>query len=143
VARGGFFSRIRSAASAVRGFFTGDSGEQPPRATPRESRDRQRARERDPYLRIWDDYNLNRTGYLHHKELIEDMAAQYDLDRDDEEEMWDDYLRWIVGKRGEHQQYRRNDLQNPFWQKWGIDPEEQFDWHDWREAMGYPHGNRS
>jgi hypothetical protein len=60
-----------------------------------------------------------------------------DLDADDKREMWDDYLEHLVGRKGSHMAYRRNDLRNPFWQKWGIDPEEDFDWQAWREAMGY------
>jgi hypothetical protein len=138
VARGGFFRR---AISAVREFFTGE-GEAPPRAAPRSDRDRQRARERDPYLAAWDSQARGRTGYLNHREIIDDLASTYDLDEEEKQELWDDYLEYIVGERGERMRYRRNDIHNPFWQKWGIDPEEQFDWHAWREAMGYPHGDR-
>lgn len=135
MARGGFFSR---AVAAVRGFFTGESEERrPPRATPRADRDRQRARERDPYLRTWDEAGLRRTGFQHHRDLVTDMAATYNLDEEEALEMWDDYLEDIVGRRGERMTYRRNDIRNPFWQKWGIDPEEDFDWSDWRDAMGY------
>ena len=132
MARGGFFRRI---VSAVRDFF---AEEEPSRATPapRVDRDRQRARERDPYLRDWDAHNLHRTGFMQHKDIVEDMAATYNLDRDEELEMWNDYLTHIVGKRGVRAPYRRNDIRNPFWQKWGIDPEEDFDWSAWREAFG-------
>lgn len=134
MARGGFFRR---AFNAVRDFFTGESGEEPSRATPRADRDRQRARERDPMLRDWDrQVGGTRAGYLNHKELIEDMAAANDLDNEDKQALWNDYLKYMVGKRGERAPYRRNDLQNPFWQNWGIDPE-MFDWDAWREAMGY------
>jgi hypothetical protein len=142
VARGGFFRR---AVAAVRDFFSGEREEAPPRATPAppfRDRDRQRARERDPFLADWDRRKLNRVGYMQHREMIDDMALTYDLDAEEKYEFWQDYLRWIVGKKGVRMQYRRSDLRNPFWQKWGIDPEEDFDWHDWREAMGYPHGNR-
>ena len=147
MARGGIFSR---AVAAVRRVFT---REEPQRATPRPptgrgappraDRDRQRARQRDPYLADWDRRRLERGNYLGHKDLIDDLAGQYNLDAEDKYELWQDYLRWIVGKKGAHAQYRRDDLHNPFWQKWGIDPEEDFDWWDWREAMGYPHGGRS
>jgi len=139
VARGGFFRRI---VSAVRDFF--GSEEKPSRATPapRADRDRQRARERDPYLADWDRRRLDRGNYLGHKDLIDDLAASHNLDYEEQYELWQDYLRWIVGKKGAHAPYKRSDLHNPFWQKWGIDPEEDFNWHDWREAMGYPHGNR-
>jgi hypothetical protein len=73
---------------------------------------------------------------MNHRSIIDDMALTYDLDADDKREMWDDYLRDLVGRKGQHMAYRRNDLRNPFWQKWGIDPE-SFDWEAWREAMGY------
>jgi hypothetical protein len=139
VARGGFFSRL---VSRVRDIFR----EEPSRATPAppisRDRDRQRARERDPYLADWDRRKLDRGNYLGHKDLIDDLAGAYDLDAKDKRELWNDYLRWIVGKRGVRAAYRRSDLRNPFWQKWGIDPEQDFDWWDWREAMGYPHGGR-
>jgi hypothetical protein len=65
------------------------------------------------------------------------MALTYNLDEEDKRDMWDDYLRYVVGKRGDRASYRRNDIRNPFWQKWGIDPEQDFDWAAWREAMGY------
>jgi hypothetical protein len=137
---GGFFSRL---VRAVRNAFTGAEEPPPSAPTPRESRDRQRARERNPYLDSWDATTRgSRTGFLNHKEIIDDLALTYDLDADDKREMWDDYLRDIVGRKGQHMSYRRNDIRNPFWQKWGIDPESEFDWHEWREAMGYPHGGR-
>jgi hypothetical protein len=134
VARGGgFFKRIREAVSS---FFTGNVEEPPSRAPVRQGRERQRARERDPYLADWDGRHLNRTGYLNHKDLIDDMALTYNLDESEKRELWNDYMKYIVGRKDERASYRRNDIHNPFWQKWGIDPD-SFDWDAWREAMGY------
>jgi hypothetical protein len=66
------------------------------------------------------------------------MAAEYNLDEEDKQEIWRDYVHYLVSSKSH---YLRNDIHNPFWAKWGVDPD-YFDWHAWREAMGYPHGVR-
>lgn len=50
---------------------------------------------------------------------------------DERHEVWDAYLEYMVS--GQH---RRNDPSNPFWRISGIDPD-NFDWDDFRTAMGY------
>jgi hypothetical protein len=147
--RGGFFSRI---AGAVRRVFTGR--EEPPRRTPtptprptptgasRGDRDRQRARERDPYLATWDGRTGGTRGnFLGHRDFARDLTSYYDIPADEAEDFWDDYLRYMVGRRGERMPYRRDDIRNPFWQNWDINPD-SFNWHEWREEMGYSHGAR-
>lgn len=136
--RGGLFSRI---ANAVRGIFT--RAEEPPRRAPvppqppgRGAPPRPPKQPPNPYLDSWRSLTSERTGYLDHRDIIDNMALEYDLDAEDKLELWDDYLEYIVGRRGERMSYRRNDVRNPFWQKWGIDPD-GFDWDAWREAMGY------
>jgi hypothetical protein len=100
---------------------------------------------RDYYWQIWqevsrDDPNRDRplSGYLEHRDLLEQYEYGLDLDEQDKRQFWADYNLYMVSHRTD---YRRNADDNPFWRTWGIDPDE-FDWHGWREAMGYPHGGR-
>jgi hypothetical protein len=140
--RGGFLSRI---TNAIRSVFRG--APEPPRrpspppgrgAPPRGDRDRQRARERDPYLRSWDANTRGTRGnYFDHRTIIDTLAYSADLPEDERRELWQDYMRYMVGRKGERMSFRRNDpIRNPFWDKWGINPD-NFDWQAWREAMGY------
>jgi hypothetical protein len=139
--RGGIFSR---ALRAIQRVFT---REEPPRPEPsraptsgyrppeqRRQRDRQRARERDPYLFWWDRElrGRERTGYLNHRDIVNDIAEELDLDEDEKQELWRDYTHYMVAGKGP---YLRKDERNPFWLKWGIDPD-RFDWQGWRDAMG-------
>lgn len=135
MARRGIFSRI---ASAVRGVFTREPPRRapvpPPPAPPPTPPRRRRV---DPYRETW-NREIGRTrptGYLQHRDIIDDMALEYNLDEQDKQELWEDYLHYMVGRRGVRQEYRRNDIRNPFWQNWGIDPD-SFDWSAWREAIG-------
>lgn len=108
-----------------------------------------RNRSNDPFYQIYrnnTDYEgprggqHTRPGFMEHRDVLE--MYEYDLDLDERQrlQMWADYTRYMVGKPGEAP-YRRNDQQNPFFQRWGINPD-TFDWHGWREAMGYPEGGR-
>lgn len=133
--RGGFFSRI---VGAIRDAFTRE--ELPRRAPvspqePPERPSRQRRRERNYYLDTWRGNTSGHTGYLTHKDIIDDLALEYNLDEEDKQELWDDYTQAMVGRRGTRLPYRYNDVNNPFWNKWGIDPD-NFDWQRWRETMG-------
>jgi len=112
----------------------------------RAARDRQRAREADPYRYTWNGLDLRdkegneRGNYLGHLDFFRNNIVDrhnLDLDPDEARELWEDYLRYMVSGS-----YKRNELSNPFWQASGIHPD-NFDWWGWREAMGYPHGNRS
>lgn len=138
MARRGFISRI---FEAIRGTFTRDEPRRAPPRPPGPPEPPGKRRPLDPYLNRWRELTRERTGYLNHKDIIDDMAFEYDLDEDDKQELWEDYLRNMVGRRGIRAQYKYHDINNPFWQKWNIDPD-SFDWHAWREAMGYPHGRR-
>lgn len=54
---------------------------------------------------------------LSHWEIVADMAKEYDLSKDERDEMWLDYKQYIMSNEFP----RDND--NPFFQKWGIDIE--------------------
>jgi hypothetical protein len=124
--RGGLFSRI---VKAVRDVFT---REEPTRRAPAPTPPKRDKRPPDPYLFWWRRNAHRSTGYLQHKDILDDMALEYDLDADEKLELWQDYTHYMVS-RDSH--YRRNDVRNLFWQNWGIDPR-SFDWQAWREAMG-------
>lgn len=102
-------------------------------------------RDRDPYWQIWDEVTLGdpesrgrRIGYLEHRDFLEQYEGPMDLDESEKRQFWADYNLYMVSKRTD---YKRNDPENPFWSRWNLDPDE-WNWHGWREAMGYPHGNR-
>jgi hypothetical protein len=102
-------------------------------------------RDRDPYWQIWDsvtlddpNVNFRRTGFLEHRDLLEPYESALDLDEQDKRQFWADYNLYMVSHRTE---YKRADPENPFWSNWNISPDD-WDWHGWRESMGYPHGNR-
>lgn len=79
-----------------------------------------------------------RPGYMEHRDIAEVFSQGLDLDRDETLRFWRDYNNYLVSDRYHG---KRSDPNNPFWQKWNIDPE-AFNWRRWREAMGYPHGGR-
>jgi hypothetical protein len=58
------------------------------------------------------------------------------LTRDEQLEVWREFIKF--NQRGD---IRRKDPRHPFWQTTGIHPD-NFDWHGWREMMGYSHGAR-
>lgn len=69
-----------------------------------------------------------------------DVFRSFPLDYDDDQErlqFWRDYLRFMVAGDG-----RRNDPLAQFWQDSGLDPRYDFDWSEWRGAMGYRRGGR-
>lgn len=155
MARLGFFGRIGKAigrtADRIANVFTPKP--EPRRATPRPSprpapspstppsprgtRDRQRARERDPYLRIWNQLSRRR-GYLEHRDLMDEVLSGLNVDEDTKLEYWEAYIRYMVNIEGGT---RLNDIRNPFWQITHMHPDD-FNWYEWREAMGYEHGAR-
>lgn len=107
-------------------------------ASERATRDRQRARERDPYLSSWNTLS-NRAGYLDHRDFFQDkIVGPADLDAEEQLELWQDYIRYMTRSNNA---YRLNTLNNPFWAASGMHPDD-FDWYGWREAMGYEHGAR-
>lgn len=97
----------------------------------------------DPWYQIYHQTAYKedriRPGYLEQREIVEMYTSALDLDAREAREFWADYLHYMVSDRSH---VIRNDREsNPFWDEWGIDPD-QFDWHGWREAMGYGHGAR-
>ena len=117
----------------------------PPRP-PERRRERRRYSRDEQWHRDWQKTvgRRHRTTLGHkpsfqdNKDFVRDMASAFNIPVDEQEEFWKDYMKYMVrGKGG----YRMQDLRNPFWQNWNIHPDD-FDWYEWREAMGYPHGAR-
>jgi hypothetical protein len=125
VARGGFFRRI---INAVREAFTPTPAPPPPPERPERP-----ARDEDFYRQAWQQETLTRAGrsYRRHRELFESIPGIEDEDPDEQEYLWRSYIENMV--KGRH---RRNDPSNPWWGIIGLDPRD-FDWDDWRTAMGY------
>ena len=167
MARRGFLSRIsdalQRAVRPIERFFEGE----PRRAAPREPTPprppgrgapprqppgrtepprRRRGREHDPWEDPWRKgigrrYRTSlghKPEYQANADFVKDMAYAYNISVDEQEDFWKDYIKYMV--KGESR-YRMSDLRNPFWQNWNIHPDD-FDWWEWREAMGYPHGAR-
>lgn len=102
----------------------------------------------DPYYQIWQDVTVNdpwrrqrgnppARGFLQHKDFIDMLAYDLDLDEREKRQFWADYNLYMVSHRT---RMKRNDPDtNPFWRTWGIDPmnPQAFNWEAWREAMGY------
>ena len=125
MARRGFLSRIRDI------FRREKTPAGPPPSVPGVDYTRG-----DPWREMWDDARIPRKygRYRTHKNLF--INWEVGLLIDDEEtqlEDWPLYLKYIV--KGESE-FKRNDFHNPFWQHTGTDPGD-FDWDDWRSAMGY------
>lgn len=97
-----------------------------------------RRRRSDPFREIFTQINTTRErqrGYLQHREIAEYYEREGDLDSRERREFWADYTFYMTS--GKFRGGRYNDPErNPFWSKWGINPDD-FDWADWREAMGY------
>lgn len=93
-----------------------------------------RERERDPFRQVWMEQTISRPGrsYANHRELIAALPGFQDLDEDEQLEIWEDYIRYMIN--GESN-YRRNDPRNPFWSTAGIHPR-NFDWDEWRATFG-------
>ena len=100
----------------------------------------------DPYYSIYRQMNTNpdtgnlRPGFLQHREISQEYEVNMDMDRRERMQFWADYNHYLIQR---HTSFKRNDPEhNPFWTKYNINPDRNFDWRAWREAMGYPHGNR-
>jgi hypothetical protein len=101
---------------------------------------------RNRYEDIWEesvsqyiiDHITHDTGYSEreiiqaHLEIYLAIPGIADTPRGEKYELWQDYLDSMV--EGAYKQDRFFDLV-------GISKGD-FDWHAWREAMGYPHGGR-
>lgn len=103
-------------------------------------------RDNDPYWQTWEEVTLNdptvnfrRTGFLEHKDFVDDYARNMDLDEQEKRQFWADYNLYMVSRRTG---IKRNDEEaNPFWSRWHL-VADRFNWRGWRDAMGYEHGNR-
>ena len=110
-----------------------------PQPQPRPRAQRPPRRPYDPFRAAWNRHLGSKDWrYQDQRDFMRDIFYTYDISGDRQTEMWRDYVKWMV-KPG--QKFRRNDPRGPFWRKYGITPS-SWDWHAWREAMGYPHGNR-
>lgn len=130
MARGGFFSRIGAAISnAVRSVFTPTpEPSEPPEPSERPAR----SHERD-MQDAWREETRGRAGraYQRHRDLFESIPGIDDEDDDERDYLWRSYIENMVSGR-----HRRNDPNNPWWSDIGLDPRD-FDWDDFRTAMGY------
>jgi hypothetical protein len=104
--------------------------------------------ESDPFRREWNAdvprSTITRiqdaTGYSRneifqaHYELFVSLPGVVEDDRQEQLRLWDIYINSLVVDHGQ----RRNDLSNPFWSEFGLDPRQaDFEWDEWRNAMGY------
>lgn len=98
----------------------------------RDARRRRERRERDPFKQIWDAEKPGRRGnYQRQREVFDAIPGMDDETPEDQEYLWRSYLsNMVFGNR------QRNDPGNPFWDDIGMHPRD-WDWHGWREAMGY------
>ena len=138
MARRGFLGRITDALRAVGRTFTGE----PRRAEPSRRPPERQRQPQTPEASIWQQNTGKRAGtraYRHHREVMQSIPYFADMDEDEQQDFWDSYTRYMVNTKGVP--YRINSLQNPFWSDVNIHPDD-FDWREWREAMGYPHGAR-
>jgi len=119
----------------------------PPRERERPSRRERERRLRDPWYDGWRD-GMGRRGrlksghkpsFLDNKDFVQDLARDHDISGEDLQDFWRDYIKYMV--RGEGR-YRRQDIRNPFWQRWNIHPD-TFAWSEWRKAMGYGHASKA
>ena len=146
MARRGLFGRIADAVKSIGDALTGTPRRaaprpEPPRQAPEPPRRRER-RADTPEARVWRQNTGKRPGtraYQHHREVMTSIPYFSDMDEDEQIDFWDSYTRYMVDVKDAP--YRINSLDNPFWSEVGIHPDD-FDWHEWREAMGYPHGAR-
>jgi hypothetical protein len=109
-----------------------------PRPQPEPERERKprERRERDPFERIWSEETLGRAGrsYRANREVFDSLPGMADENELEQRRLWRLYVRHMVMGHT-----RRNDVRaNPFWRETGIHPD-NFDWQEWREAMGYKH----
>jgi len=94
----------------------------------------------DFYRRIWDTEVSrsetrevrHRTGYSRNEQLqlhteLFLSTGMTELDRDEQEQAWQDYLDSFVTGRSTHADW---------FNEWGLDPRD-FDWQAWRHALGY------
>jgi hypothetical protein len=74
--------------------------------------------------------------FRHHLDVFSAFPLEYD-DEAERLDFWEQYIQFMVNGRE-----RRNDPLAAFWQASGIDPRYDFDWEDWRTAMGYSRNAR-
>lgn len=92
----------------------------------------------DPNYSTWRQLNTDENGnlargYLQHREIAEQYESAMDMDRQEQRQFWADYSWFMTPGHG----HIINDPDsNPFWRKYNIDPERNFDWGAWREAIG-------
>jgi hypothetical protein len=126
------FARGQQTSARAAEQYARDRRDAAATAAARRSRSARERRERDPYREIWREEKQGRRGsYERHRELFNTIPGMEYEDDETRQELWASYVRNMVNGR-----QRRNDPYNPWWGDIGIDPRD-FDWDDWREAMGY------
>lgn len=130
MARGGFFSRIRS-------LFRGEPRPAPPSG--RHARPQERER-RDFYRQVWHDEPGKSGSYSAHRRFFDHLMDElHETDPEERRMLWESYVHNVVRSGGT---VRRNSVNNLFWRDVGLHPDD-FDWAAWREAMGYTGERRS
>jgi hypothetical protein len=139
VARG-FFGRIRGAVgnfvNRVSDIINPKPPEEPeeePTEEPTEEHERSRHERHEDMAEQWRESMRQRPGrsFRRHRSLFESLPDIDEEDDDSFDHLWGMYLEYMV--KGRHQ---RNSPSNPWWSAIGLDPR-NFDWSDFRTAMGY------
>jgi hypothetical protein len=130
VARQGFLGRIRQ---AIRNIV---APPQPPRRkAPPPPPEEPTGKD---FRRAWRDLG-GQGSYRKNLRVFHKTVDRVETDPEQQLELWETYITHI--NRGEDR-HRRNSTSNMFWRDSGIDPTD-WDWTDWREAMGYTGKRRS
>lgn len=133
MARGGFLGRI---GRAIRNIVAPPpSPPQPPKRPPPEEPPPEPTN-RD-YKRAWRDEG-GKGSYRKHLNVFHNLVDPVEPDPEEQLMLWESYVRNMV--RGGRT--RRQSPNNPFWRESGIHPSE-FNWANWRIAMGYTGTRRS
>lgn len=134
MARGSFLGRI---GRAIRNVFAPSPRSQPPEQ-PTEPPGRGGPPIRDRYRDEW--VRQGGTGsYQQNLAVFHRLVDPVESDPDEQFELWESYVRHINLGEGNA---RRNSTSNMFWRDSGLDPTD-FDWANWRLAMGYTGTHRS
>ena|SRR5216683_6032424 len=130
---GGFLSRIGRALQNV----VAPRHPPPPREPPRQPPPSPPPEVRE-YRKIWRDKG-GKGSYRKNLKVFHAVVDPVEPDPDGQLELWESYVKNIVKGQG---RFRRQSTSNMFWRDSGIDPQD-FDWKNWREAMGYTGKRRS
>jgi hypothetical protein len=118
---------------ARRGLFSRLAGIFKSRPEPADESRRTRSRTREPlnpFEQVWAEEKLSRPNrdYYAHRELFYSLPGVVQESPDEQLELWRTYLNTMTVKGGD-----RRHFENTF----GVNLKRDFDWDEWRTAMGY------